>query len=342
MQASARLIRFSIPLLALFFICTIVPRAQAQWPPDSITNLRVLSKDIPFDSLVGIMAGFTRALGVRCSTCHVGEETQPISAYDFASDEKALKRKARTMLEMVDAINGRHLTTLESRLQPAVQVECFTCHRGTRAPRKLQEVLLAAWEAGGVDSLTSAYHTLRDRYYGRAVFSFDEVALADVSQVVEERGSMREAARLDALNVEMNPSSSFAKSLHTQRALRVAYAESDSSGRRLYDQLSAEYGAALFAEQLVNQLGIGLLRQGLHSAAIDVLRRNVERFPQSAGAHASLGQALAAAGAVPDAIRSFERALAIDPAHALAARRLRELRGRQEERRPASSPGERR
>ena len=342
MQASVRPIPLAIPVAALFLISVVVSRAEAQWPPDSITNLRVISKDLPFDSLVGIMAGFTRALGVRCSTCHLGEETQPLSEYDFASDDKALKRKARTMLEMVEAINERHLRGLENRLQPAVHVECFTCHRGTREPRKLQEVLLAAWEAGGVDSLTTAYHALRERYYGRAVFSFDEVALADVSQVVEARGSMREAAQLDALNVEMNPSSSFAKRLHALRALRVAYAESDSTGRRLYSQLSVAYGESLFAEPLLNQLGVGLLRQGLHSAAIDVFRLNVERFPSSAGAHVSLGQALAASGEIPEAIRAFERALAIDPSQALAAQRLRDLRGRQEERLPASPSGERR
>ena len=34
-----------------------------------------------------VMPGFTRALGVRCSYCHVGEEGESLSTYDFASDD---------------------------------------------------------------------------------------------------------------------------------------------------------------------------------------------------------------------------------------------------------------
>lgn len=40
------------------------------------------------------MRGFTRALGLRCSHCHVGEEGAPLATYDFAADEKPLKARA--------------------------------------------------------------------------------------------------------------------------------------------------------------------------------------------------------------------------------------------------------
>jgi tetratricopeptide (TPR) repeat protein len=311
----------------LVLLCATTPvPASAQWPPDSIVNLRVLSKDLPFDSLVGIMAGFTRALGVRCSTCHVGEESQQLAEYDFASDEKAMKRTARTMLEMVAAINGRHLDSLASRLEPPVRVECFTCHRGARAPRKLQDVLVAAWDAGGVDSVIAAYHGLRERNYGRAVFSFDDVALADVSTVLEARGRIEDAARVDSLNVDMNPTSAFARRLHVQRALLVAYMRSDTTGGRLFDRLAAEYGPGPFAEPLLRQLGTTLTRRGMRTAAIDVLQRNVERFPESPGAHAALAEAFAAAGDIAQAIRHYERVLVLSPDNANAAERLRELR----------------
>jgi hypothetical protein len=51
-----------------------------------------------------------RSLGVRCSHCHMGEESDPLETYDFASDDKLLKRKAREMIRMMQAINGPHLS----------------------------------------------------------------------------------------------------------------------------------------------------------------------------------------------------------------------------------------
>jgi len=39
------------------------------------------------------------------SYCHVGEEEQPLSTYDFASDDNPKKDIARTMYNMLGAIN---------------------------------------------------------------------------------------------------------------------------------------------------------------------------------------------------------------------------------------------
>src|SRR5690242_15627824 len=80
--------------------------AQAQFPPQKLQNLKVFPKDIPVRALLDTMGSFTRALGVRCTYCHVGEEGQPLSTFDFASDDKPTKNKAREMLRMVGAING--------------------------------------------------------------------------------------------------------------------------------------------------------------------------------------------------------------------------------------------
>lgn len=310
---------------SLALTCT---RAVAQWPPDSLTNLQVLRKDIPLDSLVQLMAGFTRALGIRCSTCHMGEESQALAEYDFASDDKPMKRKARAMLEMVNAINTGHLAGLETRNEPPIRVECFTCHRGAREPRKLQDVLIAGWRAGGVDSVLTAYHALRERYYGRAVFSFDEVALADVSQAVETGGSMADAARLDSLNVLMNPESGFAQRLYVLRSLNVAYTENLDSGRVRFERFATEFETTLLSEPLLMQLGRGFVNRNMHPAAIDVLTRTVERFPESAAAHTLLADTHAASGDHAGAIRHYERALAIDPGNATVADKLRAIRAR--------------
>jgi hypothetical protein len=186
--------------------------AAAQFPPDSFTNLRVLPKDIHRDSLIAMMAGFTRALGVRCSYCHQGEVNQPLSTYDFASDAKQSKRNARIMIQMLRHINGEHLAQLETRVTPATRVECATCHRGVTPPRSLQEILVASWQVGGADSALATYRALRQRYYGSAAYDFGEVPLTDVATAITQLGGkIDDAERLLALNVEMNPTSNFAK-----------------------------------------------------------------------------------------------------------------------------------
>ena len=62
-----------LPAIALLVVTLTVPfnaaLAQRRFPPDSFTNLRVLPRDISRDTLVNMMAGFTRALGVRCPYC---------------------------------------------------------------------------------------------------------------------------------------------------------------------------------------------------------------------------------------------------------------------------------
>src|SRR6188508_365688 len=113
----------------------VAPQVQAQFPPEKLKNLKVFPKDIPVRALIDTMAGFTRALGVRCTFCHVGEEGKPLSTYDFKSDEKHTKEAARVMLGMVAAINGAQLGKLEHRHEPRITVTCATCHRGVSEPR---------------------------------------------------------------------------------------------------------------------------------------------------------------------------------------------------------------
>jgi tetratricopeptide (TPR) repeat protein len=184
--------------------------AGAQFPPKSVTNVKVFPPDISVDSLLERMAGFTRALGVRCTYCHAGRDGQPLDSIDFASDTRPAKEKARAMLRMVAAINGEHLAQLANRRSPPVTVGCFTCHHGIAVPRTLQQVLLGAHAAGGVDSVTSAYRTFRARYFGGAAYDFGEVTLVDVANAVRSSGSLADALRLYQLNVEMVPTSTFA------------------------------------------------------------------------------------------------------------------------------------
>lgn len=106
-------------LLALFLMpaFAVEPQAaqalQAAPSPPPFQNLQVLPEDIPRQELIDTMKGFTRALGVRCNHCHVGEGDD-FSQYDFPSDAKHEKRAARVMIEMVRAINSEYLPRVEA------------------------------------------------------------------------------------------------------------------------------------------------------------------------------------------------------------------------------------
>ena len=184
--------------LVLLFIAVPV----AAQIPETFTNLEVLPDNITRNELVGIMRGFTFALDVRCSTCHVGEEGQPLGEYDFASDDKEPKRIARTMMRMVRAVNAEYLADIGTDLQ----VQCFTCHHGARRPERIEDALVAAWTAGGTDSLLRAYNGYRERYYGRAVFDFGpDPLIAAAERLVRIEGGLPAAVRTLELQTERFP-----------------------------------------------------------------------------------------------------------------------------------------
>lgn len=320
----------AIALLVLFGIPGRAAQGQSQgrFPPDSFTNLKVLPRNIPRDTLVNMMAGFTRALGVRCTYCHVGQPNQPLSTYDFASDEKQSKRNARVMIQMLHHINGEHLAQLETRVTPPVRVECATCHRGISPPRSLQDVLLASWESGGTDSAIATYRALRQNYYGSASYDFGEVPLADVAAAATRMGArIEDVERLLALNVEMNPTSNFSKRMHAAAAIQKALGSGPDSAAAMYTLLKTRYGA-MVGEQTLNTAGYDLLRARRVDDAIVIFRLAIREFPASANAYDSLGEAFMTKGDNAQAIANYERSLALNPQNANARQKLVELRGR--------------
>ena len=84
-------------MVAVMF-CLFVPAiVAAQWPPERLKNVKVMRADMPVQALIDTMISFTRALGVRCSYCHVGGETTPFETLDFSSDSMPAKVKARDL-----------------------------------------------------------------------------------------------------------------------------------------------------------------------------------------------------------------------------------------------------
>ena len=170
---------------------------EAQQRP---TNLQVLPDSISREELIGIMRSFSLALGVRCSHCHVETERDGRVERDMASDAKPEKRVAREMLRMVGDINAR-LATLPERADPAVAVRCATCHRGAALPRTLEDTLMVAYHDGGVGSLTHTYRELRARHFGRALYDFGPMSLAELGGRLVDGGMPADEAAVYRLNL---------------------------------------------------------------------------------------------------------------------------------------------
>ncbi len=99
-------------------------------------NLQVLPDSIQHDALFDMMRGFTDALGVRCTFCHVrnGE------AWDYASDDKDHKTVARGMMRMTWQLNREILPAMDGIGEHGTPtVTCYMCHRGAAHPATAAE-----------------------------------------------------------------------------------------------------------------------------------------------------------------------------------------------------------
>src|SRR2546426_7120259 len=175
-----RRVRVVCTALAVTIAVTASARAAQAQPrfewPDRAKNLKVLPKDTPKETLQGTMIGFTRSLGVRCPFCHVGQEGQPLTTFDFVSDQKPMKEVARGMMKLVKKTNDeiRKMNVPEPK---HVEVACITCHRGRPRPMTLADELALVYGSAGIDSTVARYTMLRERFYGAGAYDFTERSL---------------------------------------------------------------------------------------------------------------------------------------------------------------------
>jgi tetratricopeptide (TPR) repeat protein len=179
---------------------------QAQdWTwPERAENLKELPADFSAARLGAVMRGFSRALGVRCSHCHVGEEGQPLSTYDFVSDANPNKDRARAMYRMLGAIND-HLGEIEPS-GAAVNMWCHTCHAGRPRPQTLEEAVDERYEASGPDEAFAYYLELRRRYFGAAAYDFTPMSVDGLGTGFQARGDTAIAHRFFEHNLASSPS----------------------------------------------------------------------------------------------------------------------------------------
>ena len=152
------------------------------------------------------MTGFTRALGVRCTYCHVGEEGKPLSTYDFPSDQNPNKERAREMYRMLGSIND-HLKKIQPSGDKRVNMWCHTCHQGRSRPMTLAEELGEAHRKSGVNGALARYRELRQRYYGRGGYDFGEGSLNTFGYELLEKGDHEGAIAILRLNASEFPQS---------------------------------------------------------------------------------------------------------------------------------------
>ncbi len=93
-------------------------------------NIKVF-KGLPASRLIPTMRFIEASLGTNCRGCHVYDKTK---GWEFDSDKKSGKKKARKMIEMMNDINEHHFMGHQ-------EVTCFTCHHGNLNPETVPALL---------------------------------------------------------------------------------------------------------------------------------------------------------------------------------------------------------
>ena len=200
-------LRIASRITMLLIVTFLFVEAQGQWEwPDKPKNLQVMPKDWTGKRLRPVMEGFARALGVSCAYCHVGEESKPLSTYDFVSDGNPNKDRAREMYRMLGDING-HLKKIQPSGDNRVNMWCNTCHRGRPRPMTLEEELSEKYRLVGLDAALTHYSDLKKKYYGKGSFDFGESSLNDFGYDLLEKNDVAGAIRVLKLNADTFPES---------------------------------------------------------------------------------------------------------------------------------------
>jgi tetratricopeptide (TPR) repeat protein len=325
-------VRCLVRAMACGFLVVSPSEAQAQ---NNYENLKVLPADISRRELGDIMLanlsglGLPRLAGEGCLFCHEGDLETPRREWDYASDAKPMKAKARVMLAMVRAINDEYLPQLESRVDADLRVTCETCHAGRTDPRPLPTVLWAAYEAGGMDSVETRYRVLRDRYFGGDAYDFRVGVLVGVAVRMANQGAIDDAIALAALNAEVYPDVPSSQRAWVQLRLeRTVDAEGIGPALRELDELESGLRPDVLSPGLLNNLGWRLMRSDREDQAVALFEANYERFPDDYLPIESMAFIWSDSDRPERAFEILEEWLQKHPDHDRARQLLVNLRGR--------------
>lgn len=196
-------------LLCMLLVTAGTASAQPSWSwPEEPKNLQVFPPQMKGERLRAPMIGFTRALGVRCTHCHVGQEGAPLSTYDFASDDNPNKERAREMIRMLGTIND-HLKKIEPSEATRVNMWCHTCHRGRPRPTTLVEELELAFTTGGEEAVVARALELRSADARSGLYAPARDTAGFASRL-GEKGLLQGGLAVAELLVAMEPGSAVA------------------------------------------------------------------------------------------------------------------------------------
>jgi photosynthetic reaction center cytochrome c subunit len=249
-------------------------------------NLQVLPQDISREELGQIMVqnlqglGLPRLGGKGCLFCHEGDMSVPRDEWDFASDAKPTKGKARAMMEMTKVINKVHLKKLHNRIDRSFKVSCMTCHLGRTDPRPLPDRLINTYEEGGVEALTQQFEELREKYLGSQAYDFRSGSLTDVAVTLVGQNKMSDAIAVAQLNVDTLPEdqSAWVTLLLLEMDTRVD-AGGIEAAIAYMDSMESQAAAGSVGPSLLNSLAWRLIRSERAELGFEVIEANFERNP---------------------------------------------------------------
>jgi hypothetical protein len=137
----------ALTVLVAFFTMSFIITEQ----DDPIyKNLKVLPKNITAHQMDSVMKSFNAALGVKCTFCHVRNDSTKV--WDYASDARKHKLIARDMIKMTNQINDKYFDVTgkgSKDLNATLMVTCYTCHNGKPEPMTKPDLREARNPQGG-------------------------------------------------------------------------------------------------------------------------------------------------------------------------------------------------
>lgn len=298
-------------------------------------NLKVLPHDISPSELNQAMLENLRGLGLRrlagegCLLCHVGDLETPRTEWDYASDAKPMKEKARVMMAMTKAINEKFLGTLETRVDPSFRVTCMTCHTGRTDPRPLVDVLWSTYEADGIDGASEKYRNLRERYLGSKAYDFRDHILPGLALYMANQGKIDDAIELMALNVEANPESASARRKWISLRLeRIVGEKGVEEALAELDRMEPTLDPGVVTPAVLDLVAWRLNRTDRQAQGHALIEANLAKFLEEYIPHESMAFILSSTDRKEEAFALLEKWIEIHPDHDRAKRLLINLRAR--------------
>lgn len=251
----------------------------------------------------------------------------PRSEWNWASDAKPMKEKARVMMAMTKAINEKHLSTLQGRVDPSFRVSCMTCHTGRTDPRPLVDVLWSTYETDGIEATSEKFRNLRERYLGSKAYDFRAHLLPGLALYMANQGKIDDAIELMAVNVEANPESASAKRKWISLRLeRIVEQKGVEEALAELERIEPKLEPGVVTPALLDLVAWRLNRTDRETQGHALIAANLAKFPEEYIPHESMAFVLADTERMEEALALLEKWIESHPDHDRAKRLLINLR----------------